>query len=95
MAMKFRMISDADVKAIRTARKALNRIAKRAKRLNAADDAALKDQNVDWKPHALKNWRMLDELDALGIVETVGPKGKESLMIRLTPSGELGNGFAL
>jgi len=95
MAMKFRMISDGDVKAIRAARKALNRIAKRAKRLNAAEDAALLDENVDWKPHALKNWRMLDEMAALGISELSGPKGKEKLAIRLTPSGELGKGFAL
>ena len=40
MATKFKMISDEDVKVIRAARKALTRIAKKLRKLNAAEDAA-------------------------------------------------------
>jgi len=95
MAMRFRMIPDADVKAIRAARKALTRIAKKTRRLCDAEKAALGDPDVDWKPVALECWRMLDEVDALGLTESSGKKGHEKLRIRLVPSGELGNGFAL
>lgn len=83
MAMKFKMISDEDVKAIRAARKALTRIAKKLRRLNAAEDEARDDLNKDYKSAALANWRMLDEVEALGISSSDG----DQLSIRLLPSG--------
>ena len=84
MAIKFKMISDKDVKAIRAARKALTRIAKKLRRLNTAADKALADPNKDYKPAALANWRMLDEVEALGISSLEGAM----LSIRLLPSGD-------
>ena len=84
MAMKFKMISDEDVKAIRAARKALTRIAKKLRRLNAAEDEARDDPNKDYKSAALANWRMLDEVEALGISNS----DSDLLLIRLLPSGD-------
>lgn len=83
MATKFKMISDEDVKAVRAARKALTRIAKKLRRLNAAEDKARNDPSKDTTPAALANWRMLDEVDALGVVSSDGAL----LSIRLLPSG--------
>lgn len=82
MATKFKMISDEDVKAIRTARKALTRIAKKLRKLNAAEDEARNDPNKDTTPAALANWRMLDEVETLGISNLDG----DQLSIRLLPS---------
>jgi len=82
MAMKFKMISDNDVKAIRTARKALTRIAKKLRRLNATVDKALADPNKEYKAAALANCRMLDEVEELGISSLDG----NLLSIRLLPS---------
>ena len=80
---KFKMISDEDVKTIRAARKALTRIAKKLRKLNAAEDAALGDPTKDYKSAALANWRMLDEVEALGVSSSDG----DLLSIRLLPSG--------
>lgn len=83
MAMKFKMISDDDVKTIRTARKALTRIVKKLRKLNAASDEARDDPNKDYKSAALANYRMLDEVEALGVSSLDG----DLLSIRLLPSG--------
>lgn len=83
MVTKFKMISDEDVKAVRAARKALTRIAKKLRRLNAAEDEARDDPNKDYKSAALANWRMLDEVEALGVSSSDG----DLLSIRLLPSG--------
>ena len=83
MATKFKMISDEDVKTIRAARKALTRIAKKLRRLNAAEDKARDDPSNDYTAVSLANWRMLDEVDALGVSALDG----DMLSIRLLPSG--------
>ena len=83
MATRFKMISDKDVKAIRAAKKALTRIAKKLRKLNAASDKALIDHSDDWAAAARENYRMLDEVDALGIFSLDG----RMLSIRLLPSG--------
>ena len=83
MKTRFKMISDEDVKSIRAARKALTRIAKKLRRLNAASDKARDDPNKDYKSAALANWCMLDEVEALGISGLDG----DLLSIRLLPSG--------
>lgn len=83
MATKFKMISDEDVKTIRAARKALTRIAKKLRRLNAAEDKARDDPSNDYTAVSLANWRMLDEVDALGVSALDG----DMLSIRLIPSG--------
>ena len=67
MATRFKMISDKDVKAIRAAKKALTRIAKKLRKLNAAADKVLIDHSDDWAAAARENYRMLDEIEALGI----------------------------
>ena len=83
MAIKFKMISDEDVKTIRAAKKALTRIAKKLRRLNAAEDKVRDDPSKDYTAVALANWRMLDEVEALGV------SGIDDYMlsIRLLPSG--------
>ena len=83
MATKFKMISDEDVKTIRAARKALTRIAKKLRRLNAAEDKARDDPSNDYTAVSLANWRMLDEVEALG----VSSLDDNMLSIRLLPSG--------
>ena len=83
MATRFKMISDKDVKAIRAAKKALTRIAKKLRKLNAAADKALIDHSDDWAAAARENYRMLDEVDALDISSLDG----RMLSIRLLPSG--------
>lgn len=83
MATKFKMISDEDVATIRAARKALTRIAKKLRRLNAAEDKARDDPSNDYTAVSLANWRMLDEVDALGVSALDG----DMLSIRLIPSG--------
>ena len=83
MATKFKMISDEDVKTIRAARKALTRIAKKLRKLNAAEDKAREDPSNDYTAVSLANWRMLDEVDALGVSILDG----DMLSIRLLPSG--------
>ena len=83
MATRFKMISDKDVKAIRTAKKALTRIAKKLRKLNAAEDKVLIDHSDDWAAAARENYRMLDEVDALDISSLDG----RMLSIRLLPSG--------
>lgn len=91
MATKFKMISDEDVKAVRAAKKALTRIAKKLRRLNAAADKALADPNKEYMSAALANCRMLDEVEALGVSSLDGgalslrivPSGRESEAIRL------------
>ena len=82
MATRFKMISDKDVKAIRAAKKALTRIAKKLRKLNAAADKALIDHSDDWMAAARENYRMLDEVDALDISSIDG----RMLSIRLLPS---------
>ena len=67
MATRFKMISDKDVKAIRAAKKALTRIAKKLHKLNAAADKALIDHSEDYAAAARDSNRMLDEIEALGI----------------------------
>ena len=67
MATRFKMISGKDVKAIRAAKKALTRIAKKLRKLNAAEDKVLIDHSDDWVAAARENYRMLDEIEALGI----------------------------
>ena len=89
--MKYRMISDEDVAAIRAARKALNRIARKAARLNAAEEAALLNPKMDYKKMALENWRMLDEMENLGITELNGSR----LSIRIVPSDKRLRGYNL
>ena len=85
MATKFKMISDEDVAAIRAARKALTRIAKKLRRLNAVHDRALlADPSKDYTAAALANWRMLDEVKALGVLSALDG---DMLSIRLLPSG--------
>lgn len=84
MATKFKTISDEDVKAIRAARKALTRIAKKLRRLNAATDKALGNLNKDYRAVARANYRMLDEVEALGISSLCG----NLLSIKLLPSGD-------
>ena len=83
MATRFKMISDKDVKAIRAAKKALTRIAKKLRKLNAAEDKVLIDHRDDWAAAARENYRMLDEVDALDISSLDG----RMLSIRLLPSG--------
>ena len=83
MATRFKMISDKDVKAIRAAKKALTRIAKKLRKLNAAEDKVLIDRSDDWAAVARENYRMLDEVDALDISSLDG----RMLSIRLLPSG--------
>ena len=83
MATRFKMISDKDVKAIRAAKKALTRIAKKLRKLNAAADKALIDHSDDWAAAARENYRMLDEVDALDISSLDG----RMLSIRLLLSG--------
>ena len=83
MATRFKMISDKDVKVIRAAKKALTRIAKKLRKLNAAADKALIDHSDDWAAAARENYRMLDEVDALDISSLDG----RMLSIRLLPSG--------
>lgn len=83
MATRFKMISDKDVKAIRAAKKALTRIAKKLRKLNAAADKALIDRSDDWAAAARENYRMLDEVDTLDIAGLDG----RMLSIRLLPSG--------
>ena len=83
MATRFKMISDKDVKAIRAAKKALTRIAKKLRKLNAAADKVLIDHSDDWAAAAKENYRMLDEVDALDISSLDG----RMLSIRLLPSG--------
>ena len=84
MATKFKMISEEDVAAIRAARKALTRIAKKLRRLNAVHDRALLDDpSKDYTAAALANWRMLDEVEALGVSALDG----DMLSIRLLPAG--------
>ena len=83
MATRFKMISDKDVKAIRAAKKALTRIAKKLRKLNAAADKVLIDRSDDWAAVARENYRMLDEVDALDISSLDG----RMLSIRLLPSG--------
>ena len=83
MTTRFKMISDKDVKAIRAAKKALTRIAKKLRKLNAAADKALIDHSDDWAAAARENYRMLDEVDALDISSIDG----RMLSIRLLPSG--------
>ena len=83
MATRFKMISDKDVKAIRAAKKALTRIAKKLRKLNAAEDKVLIDHSDDWAAAARENYRMLDEVDALDISSLDG----HMLSIRLLPSG--------
>ena len=65
--MKFKMINDADVAILRKARKILKKLKKQQNKLNAAEDAALDNIKLDYQTAALKNWRMLDELNALHI----------------------------
>ena len=65
--MKFKMINDADVEILREARKILKKLKKLQNKLNAAEDTALDNNKLDYQTVALKNWRMLDELDALHI----------------------------
>ena len=77
------MISDKDVKAIRAAKKALTRIAKKLRKLNAAADKALIDHSEDYAAAARDSNRMLDEIEALGISSLDG----YMLSIRLLPSG--------
>ena len=83
MATRFKMISDKDVKAIRAAKKALTRIAKKLRKLNAVEDKVLIDHSDDWAAAARENYRMLDEVDALDISSLDG----RMLSIRLLPSG--------
>ena len=83
MTTRFKMISDKDVKAIRAAKKALTRIAKKLRKLNAAADKVLIDHSDDWAAAAKENYRMLDEVDALDISSLDG----RMLSIRLLPSG--------
>ena len=83
MATKFKAISDEDVKAVRAARKALTRIAKKLRRLTAAADEALDDPKKDYRSAALANWRMLDEVEALG----VSSLDDDRLSLRIVPSG--------
>ena len=83
MATRFKMISDKDVKAIRAAKKALTRIAKKLRKLNAAADKALIDHSEDYAMAVRDSNRMLDEIEALGISSLDG----YMLSIRLLPSG--------
>ena len=65
--MKFKMINDADVEILREARKILKKLKKLQNKLNAAEDTALDNNKLDYQTAALKNWQMLDELNALHI----------------------------
>lgn len=65
--MKFKMISENDVKVIREARKVLKKLKKQQNKLDAIEAGDLVDPTKEWKTSALKHWRMLDELDALHI----------------------------
>ena len=84
MAIKFKTISDEDVKTIRAARKALTRIAKKLRKLNTAADEALSDPSKDYTMAVTANRRMLDEVEALGIASL----NDYMLSIRLLPSGD-------
>lgn len=91
MATKFKMISEEDVKVIRAAKKALIRIVKKLRRLNAAEDDALGNSKKDYKSAALMCWRMLDEVEALGITVLNGSK----ISLRILPSGAEAEAIAL
>ena len=65
--MKFKMINDTDVAILRKARKILKKLKKLQNKLNAAEDAAIDNIKLDYQTAALKNWRMLEELNALHI----------------------------
>ena len=84
MATKFKMISDEDVKTIRAARKALTRIAKKLRKLNAEAEVALHDEKKDRQSLVLELWRMLDEVEELNITEL---NDGAKVSIRLLPSG--------
>ena len=93
--MQFRMVTPADVKAIRDARKAITRISRKLKKLCETERASLGDERKNWKKAALDCWRMLDEAEALGLTESSGKKGEEMLRIRLAPSGDASMWFPL
>ena len=84
MATKFKTISDEDVKTIRAARKALTRIAKKLRKLNAEAEVALHDEKKDRQSLVLELWRMLDEVEELNITEL---NDGAKVSIRLLPSG--------
>ena len=84
MATKFKMISDEDVKTIRAARKALTRIAKKLRKLNAEAEDALHDEKKDRQSLVLELWRMLDEVEELNITDL---NDGAKVSIRLLPSG--------
>lgn len=92
--MKFNMISENDRKVLREARKILTKIAKKEIRLNAAENDARDNLNKETWPAAKAHWRMLDELDALKLVESLGTKEKPKIKIRLTPSGKYADAIA-
>lgn len=92
--MKFNMISENDRKVLREARKILTKIAKKEIRLNAAENDARDNINKETWPAAKAHWRMLDELDALKLVESLGTKENPKIKIRLTPSGKYADAIA-
>ena len=92
--MRHEMISVEDRKILQAARKVLTKLAKKEIRLNAAENAARGNPNKESWPAAKAHWRMLDELDALKLIESIGPRENPKIKIRLTPSGKYAEAIA-
>lgn len=72
--MKFKLISESDVKVLREARKILKKLQKKENKLNEREDEAVNEVNdnaLDSAPatleHMFKHWQLLDELDAVHV----------------------------
>ena len=92
--MRYEMISIEDRKILQAARKVLTKLVKKEIRLNAAENAVRGNPNKESWPAAKAHWRMLDELDALKLVDSLGTKEQPKIKIRLTPSGKFANAIA-
>ena len=93
--MKYEMISAEDRKILQAARKVLTKLAKKEIRLNAAENAARGNPDKDSWPAAKAHWRMLDELEELKLVDSLGTKEQPTIKIRLAPSGKFADEIAL
>jgi hypothetical protein len=63
--MKYQHITEDEIKTIREAKKVMKRISKRFSKLEAKEEKALLDENVDWKPLGMQAWRFCDELESI------------------------------
>lgn len=63
--MKYQHITEDEIKIIREAKKVMKRISKRFSKLEAKEQKAMFDQNIDWKPIAEQTYRFCDEIDSI------------------------------